>query len=251
MTIRSRLHTIKDHLTPDKLRFRSKSPTSTTPTPQSTPSTQPKMSMDPGLNSLLEWSIKNSSGQRDPDQPAEAPKGMSADALRSLMGGPSDADLMKEAMAIVLSPETTQESKMTAFDNFEQLVENLDNANNMEPLGLWSPLLSVFDSNNTDLRRMAAWCVGTAVQNNVKCQERLLAMGGVDKLCNMAVNDSDKAVRRKAVYALSSTIRNYQPAMNEAIKKLPKDIVGPDQVSATDMDVIDAIMAKLRERELE
>lgn len=163
------------------------------------------------------------------------------------MGGPSDADLMKEAMAIVISPETTPESKMIAFDNFEQLVENLDNANNMEPLGLWTPLLGQLDSPEADMRRMAAWCVGTSVQNNIKSQERLLAMNGVAKLCHVAVKDEDQQVRRKAVYALSSSVRNYQPAMNEAVKNLPKDIVGQDQVSADDMDKIDAIMTKLRE----
>lgn len=164
------------------------------------------------------------------------------------MGGPSDADLMKEAMTIIISPETTEDAKMTAFDNFEQLVENLDNANNMEPLGLWSPLLGQLDADAADMRMMAAWCVGTAVQNNVKSQERLLAMNGVPKLCRVAVEDGDKAVRRKAIYALSSSVRNYQPAMNEAVKALPKEIVGADEVSATDMDAIDAIMAKLREK---
>jgi hsp70-interacting protein len=51
------------------------------------------------------------------------------------------------------------------------------------------------------------------------------------------------------VYALSSEVRNYQPGMDEASKCLPKDITGPDHISAMDMDVIDAIMAKLRDRE--
>lgn len=203
---------------------------------------------DPGLSELLKWSVENSSAGRDPNQPATEPKGLSADALRALMGGPSDADLMKEAMTIIISPETTEDAKMTAFDNFEQLVENLDNANNMEPLGLWSPLLGQLDADAADMRMMAAWCVGTAVQNNVKSQERLLAMNGVPKLCRVAVEDGDKAVRRKAIYALSSSVRNYQPAMNEAVKALPKEIVGADEVSATDMDAIDAIMAKLREK---
>ena len=203
--------------------------------------------MDPGLNELLKWSVENSEAGRDPNKPAAEPKGLSADALRSLMGGPSDADLMKEAMAIVVSDETTEDAKMIAFDNFEQLVENLDNANNMEPLGLWTPLISQLDNSEANMRRMAAWCIGTAVQNNVKSQERLLAMNGVAKLCRVAVEDKDQSVRRKAVYALSSSVRNYQPAMNEAVKNLPKSVVGPDQVSATDMDVIDAIMAKLRE----
>ncbi|KAL6242696.1 hsp70 nucleotide exchange factor fes1 [Rhinocladiella similis] len=208
--------------------------------------------MDPGLNSLLAWGIENSeAGRATTDQPTREPKGLSADALRTLMGGPSDADLMKEAMSIIVSsdPEVTHDAKMTAFDNFEQLVESIDNANNMEPLGLWTPLLSQLDSEVADSRRMAAWCLGTAVQNNVKAQERLLALNGIDKLCQVALDDSDKAVRRKAVYALSSGVRNYQPAMNEAVKRLPKDFVGPDHVSAADMDVIDAIMGKLRERD--
>lgn len=205
------------------------------------------MSMDPGLNSLLQWSVENSDATRDPDAPVKEPKGMSADALRALMGGPSDADLMRQAMTIIIADDTTKEAKMTAFDNFEQLVENLDNANNMEPLGCWSPLLGQLDSQDADLRTMAAWCAGTAVQNNEKSQERLLAMGGIPKVCHMAIEDEVKSVRRKACYALSSSIRNYQPAMNEALKSLPKNITGPDHVSATDMDVIDAIMAKLRD----
>lgn len=204
--------------------------------------------LDKNWNELLKWSVQNSEASRDPDQPTREPTGLSQDALRALMGGPSDADLMKQAMAIVISDETTPESKMTAFDNFEQLVENLDNANNMEPLGLWTPLLGQLDNSEPDMRRMAAWCVGTAVQNNVKSQERLLAMNGVAKLCKVAVQDADQQVRRKAVYALSSSVRNYQPAMNEAVKSLPKDVVGADQVSADDMDKIDAIMAKLREQ---
>lgn len=206
---------------------------------------------DPGLNSLLSWSIENSDAGRNPDQPTREPKGLSADALRALMGGPSDADLMREAMTIIVSndPEVTHDAKMTAFDNFEQLIENLDNANNMESLGLWTPLIAQLDSSEADIRRMAAWCIGTAVQNNAKSQERFLAVNGVERIVKLALDDEDKTVRRKAIYALSSSVRNYQPAMNEAVKRLPKEVVGPDQVSAADMDVIDAIMTKLREAE--
>lgn len=206
---------------------------------------------DPGMNSLLSWSIENSDAGRNPDQPTREPKGLSGDALRALMGGPSDADLMRESMALIVSgdPEVTHDVKMTAYDNFEQLIENLDNANNMESLGLWSPLIAQLDSPEADFRRMAAWCIGTAVQNNEKSQERFLAVNGVEKVVKLVLDDPDKAVRRKAIYALSSSVRNYQPAMNEAVKRLPKNVVGPDQVSAADMDVIDAIMAKLREAE--
>ena len=200
------------------------------------------------MNSLLQWGIENSDTSRQQDQQPN-PRGLSSAALRALMGGPSEADLMMENMTIVCSADAPLSSKMTAFDNFEQLVEQIDNANNVENLGLWKPLVEQLSSPEAGLRRMAAWCIGTTVQNNVKAQDRLLAVNGIPKLCNLALQDEDQGVRRKAVYALSSEIRNYQPGMNEAVKCLPKDIVGPDQVSATDMDVIDAIMAKLREEE--
>ncbi|KAK5074443.1 hsp70 nucleotide exchange factor fes1 [Exophiala xenobiotica] len=214
--------------------------------------------MDKGMSNLLAWSIENSPNAQAqnpdataaPTQPVykgEAPRGLNEADIRALMGGPSDADLLKEAMHVVVNPQSTLDAKMIAFDNFEQLIENLDNAMNLAPIGLWAPLLNQLDNTEASLRKMAAWCIGTAVQNNEKCQAHLLSIGGVPKVAKMAVEDDDDAARRKAVYALSSTVRNFQPGMDEAMKTLPKNITGPDAVNAADMDVIDAIMEKLRE----
>lgn len=136
--------------------------------------------MDPGLNQLLKWSIENSGTPEDTSSTNNPPNTtnpsnrlLNADALRSLMGGPSDADLMKESMAAIQSPDISLPNKLIAFDNFEQLIESIDNANNLGPLGLWTPLIQLLESPEPDLRRMAAWCVGTAVQNNVRAQERV------------------------------------------------------------------------------
>jgi hsp70-interacting protein len=209
--------------------------------------------MDPDLNSLLQWGIENSASNPDSTQPQQSletskSRGLNAEALAHLMGGPSDADLMREAMTVIQNPDSNLNSKTTAFDNLEQLVESIDNANNLTPLGLWDPLVAQLSSVEAELRKMAAWCIGTAVQNNVKAQETLLAVNAIPVLCRLAVEDEDQGVRRKSAYALSSEIRNYQPGMNEAVRCLPKDIVGPDQVSASNMEVIDAIMGKLREK---
>jgi hypothetical protein len=213
--------------------------------------------MDPGLNSLLKWGIENSAAS-NPNPDGTPPqtsletsisRGLNAETLARLMGGPSDADLMLEAMTVIQNPSATLPSKTIAFDNLEQLVESIDNANNLTPLGLWDPLVAQLNSVEAEMRKMAAWCIGTAVQNNVIAQEKLLEMNGIPLLCLLAVEDEDEGVRRKSVYALSSEIRNYQPGMDELVKCLPKDIVGPDQVSASDMEVIDAIMGKLREKE--
>ena len=205
---------------------------------------------DKGLNSLLQWSIENSSTSHNSD-PAQAPppvRPIDAEALKVLMGGPSDADLMKEAMTVIEHPEATLPDKVTAFDNFEQLIENLDNANNMGSLGLWAPLVKQLGSPEADMRRMAAWCVGTAVQNNIKSQETLLTVGGISRLAKMASGEEekDKEVRRKTIYALSSEIRNYQPGLEEAMKYLPKAVAPEGGVDAGDMDVVDRIIEALR-----
>jgi hsp70-interacting protein len=152
--------------------------------------------MDPGMNQLLKWSIENADASRDDptantDPKAERPSGrpINSDALNALFGGPTDADLMRQSMAAIQSPDISLENKLVAFDNFEQMIENLDNANNMEPLGLWTPLVGLLESEEPDIRRMAAWCVGTAVQNNVKAQERVCnTQGSIVKYLGTNVN---------------------------------------------------------------
>lgn len=210
--------------------------------------------MDPGMNQLLKWSIENSeTPSADPttttDPKAERPSGrpINAEALHSLLGGPSDADLMKESVAAILSPQISLDNKLVAFDNFEQLIENLDNANNMEVLGLWPPLVQLLKSDEAELRRYAAWCVGTAVQNNVKSQERLLAADGISALTRLSIQDPSEPVRRKAIYALSSEIRNFQPGLDAALRALPKGIAPEGAIDAGDMEAVDRVIEQLRE----
>lgn len=227
--------------------------------------------MDKNMNSLLKWGIEHSTPSTtavtsaptdaETDAPSTAPSDDTAaaaaprsdltpDVLAALFGGPSEADLMKAAIEVITDtdPENTLENRLIAFDNFEQLIESLDNANNLENLSLWTPLLSLLEHEEREFRRMAAWCVGTAVQNNARTQERLFAMGGIPKLVTLATReDETEGVRRKAVYALSSAVRNYQPAMDVAADELGLAGEGK-KVDATDMDAVDEIMNRLKEQ---
>lgn len=207
---------------------------------------------DKRLNDLLKWSIEHS--ENSMADPAAAPPttDLTPELLASLMGGPSDADLMKASMEIITSNDSEQVSlddKLIAFDNFEQLIENLDNANNIANLSLWTPLLEQLQHEEREMRKMAAWCVGTAVQNNVRTQERLLAMGGLPALVELAVKDGEPIdVRRKAVYALSSACRNYQPAMDLFAEELTKKGHATGKVDAANMEAVDQVVNGLREK---
>ncbi|KAK0652238.1 putative Hsp70 nucleotide exchange factor [Cercophora newfieldiana] len=233
--------------------------------------------MDKNLNELLRWGIENTvPGNSTPgsettavrelpnaeDAPsngtsaaAAPPKSdLTPEVMAALFGGPSEADLMKAAIELITDTTDTSitlDDRLTAFDNFEQLIESLDNANNLEKLALWTPLLDLLRHEERELRRMAAWCVGTAVQNNVKTQERLLAMGGIPHLVHLATHDDEhEAVRRKAVYALSSAVRNYQPAMDVAHEELKKKghPVERANIDAADMDAVDSVIIPLKEK---
>ncbi|POR36447.1 Hsp70 nucleotide exchange factor FES1 [Tolypocladium paradoxum] len=211
---------------------------------------------DKRLNDLLRWSIEHtdttSNGSSAAQPAANSTSNLTPEIMAALMGGPSDADLMKASMEIISAPlgdDVSVDDKLIAFDNFEQLIESLDNANNIANLGLWTPLLDQLRSDEDELRKMAAWCIGTAVQNNERTQERLFAVGGVPLLVEMAMREREKAdVRRKAVYALSSACRNYQPAMDVCAEELTKAGHQMDKVDAQDMEAVDQIMNALREK---
>ncbi|KAJ0308420.1 hypothetical protein COL516b_003689 [Colletotrichum fioriniae] len=201
---------------------------------------------DKHLNELLKWSIENqeTGGENGTSPPADATAArapastLNPEAIAALFGnGPSDAELMKLSMEAITSPdpEITLDNKLIAFDNFEQLIENLDNANNIANLGLWTPLLSCLEHEAHELRRMAA------------CQERLLAVGGIPPLVALATKDGEEeAVRRKAVYALSSAVRNYQPGADVLTDELQKKGLRNGKVDAENMDDIDEIMNALK-----
>lgn len=214
------------------------------------------MASDKRLNNLLRWSVENSveaphnntNNKNDNHADSPTPSQLTPELMAALMGGPSEAELMKAAMEIITASDASLDDKLIAFDNFEQLIESLDNANNMANLGLWSPLLEQLAHDEAEMRKMAAWCIGTAVQNNEKTQERLVTLGGVPTLVGLATGTDKEDVRRKAVYALSSACRNYQPAMDVCVEELGRRGVGEStRVDAMDMDAVDVIMNGLRE----
>jgi hypothetical protein len=157
-------------------------------------------------------------------------------------------------MASVNDTTISLSDRLIAFDNLEQLLESIDNSNLLPELGLWTPLVAQLSATEPQLRMMAAWCIGTVVQNNPPAQQRLLAFdGAVERLVQMATaldgtgNDTEEeSVRKKAIYAISSAVRNYQAACDEVCK-----LLGVEMVNAGDMGSVDGVMDGIRKRNKE
>ncbi|EGW30335.1 Hsp70 nucleotide exchange factor FES1 [Spathaspora passalidarum NRRL Y-27907] len=165
------------------------------------------------MDKLLQWSIAQQSG----DQEAMARIGQPDEKmLQQLFGGPDEPTLMKQSITLVNDPEVTLENKEIALENFEMLIENLDNANNIENLKLWPSIVNLLDPTSPEsLRLLACSIIGTAVQNNPKSQEDFSNTEGINHLIQLAHSDTNKQIQLKALYAISSFIRNYKPAYTQ------------------------------------
>lgn len=63
----------------------------------------------------------------------------------------------------------------------------------------------------------------------------------------MATGDDDTKVRKKAITALSSSVRNFQPALDDVMLHVPAHFKPADKLDANDMDSVDILINKLRE----
>ncbi|KAF3935592.1 hypothetical protein ABW19_dt0203842 [Dactylella cylindrospora] len=200
------------------------------------------------MEKVLAWSVAASAPEVEGEE-RQLPR-LDQEALAQLLlGGKDDATLMVEAMQCISDPSASLENREIAFDNLEQLVENLDNANNLENLNLWDPLVKQLDSADKEMRFMAAWCVGTAVQNNEKSQVNFHKTEAIERLVELALTDKASDVRSKAVYAISSYVRNYQDGMDQCLSKLPEDWkqeYAQGTIDAADMDAVDDFRNRLK-----
>ena len=79
------------------------------------------------MDSLLRWSIENST-PRSANAPPLTRKDLDPGIIDYLLGKP-DAVLMKEALEIALDENQGEDARIQALEDFEMLVENIDNAN--------------------------------------------------------------------------------------------------------------------------
>ena len=143
---------------------------------------------------LLKWGLRNAPTNEDgtssltqvaADVAAGRRPDLTDPGLYDAIMGKSEAQMMQEELSVAVNAARTVEDRCTALDNFEMLVEQVDNANNMEPLGMWPPVLSLLEPHVASDERIlvaAAWVVGTAVQNNDKAQAVALSKNALPRI---------------------------------------------------------------------
>lgn len=169
------------------------------------------------MEKLLQWSTAQQSD--DPEVRARAPA-PDPKLLAQVLGantGKDEPTLMKEDISVLVcdDPRITVEDKLTALEDFEMLVQNLDNANNISPMGIWPEIAKLYlykGEEEDEFRGLGALITGTAVQNNSKCQDDFLkcvGFQGMKDLLELSKSTSSNNTRSRALYALSGLVAHH------------------------------------------
>jgi hsp70-interacting protein len=105
---------------------------------------------------------------------------------------------------VILDKEKSLDIRLANFDELELLVESVDNAMDLQALGMWPILLSILEKEEeSELRMYAAWVMATATQNNPKAQEAFERASGIPIVLKALDQDPEESVRLKSLYCLS------------------------------------------------
>ncbi|KAL9417238.1 hypothetical protein AB3S75_040253 [Citrus x aurantiifolia] len=168
------------------------------------------------IDGMLQWAI----GHSDPAKlketaqdvqrlsPSELKKRqMEIKELMEKLKTPSDAQLIQIAIDDLNNSTLSLEDSQRALQELLILVEPIDNANDLSKLGGLSVLVGQLNHPDTDIRKISAWILGKASQNNPLVQKQVLELGALSKLMKM-VKSSFVEEAVKALYTVSSLIRN-------------------------------------------
>ncbi|KAL4402514.1 Hsp70 nucleotide exchange factor Fes1 [Malassezia pachydermatis] len=172
---------------------------------------------------LLKWGLRNAPVSEDGSSSvaqvaADVAAGRRPDladpGLYDAIMGKSEAQMMQEELSVAVDTTRTVEDRCTALDNFEMLIEQVDNANNMESMRMWPAVIALLRAAEPEIQMAAAWIVGTAVQNNDKAQAIALGHGVLHTLLPLLTAPRTD-VRNKGVYALSAMLKHYAAAVQQ------------------------------------
>lgn len=171
------------------------------------------------MDSLLRWSIENSTplDSAPGDRPPVQRQDLNPEIIDMILGKP-DAELMKEDMAVAIDATRSEDDRINALDHLEMLIEQIDNANNLEKLRLWEPLQSILTSDaSLEIRMQVLWVIGTSVQNNPAAQDVYLKYQPLPTLVSFLTPSpsSTLQIRSKVIYALSGLLKHNAAAVVE------------------------------------
>ncbi|GBP73920.1 Hsp70-binding protein 1 [Eumeta japonica] len=189
---------------------------------------QPRQPTD--LQGLLRFALEATKAEDAPGNSEFGPMGEEQrrfleEAMKSLTM--DVAELLRDAIKLLTDKERINSIQLdqplpvdikAAFDNLLEYVDDIDVAIDFYKMGGFAMFPICYGSENEMIRTLTSTLLGEVCQNNPLCQAKALEYGLLNILLNLAGTEKGLALT-KTLFALSCTIRGYDPACNEFVAK--------------------------------
>lgn len=186
---------------------------------QSEESVQTNERIARSLQSLLHWSVQNSSSdhqlsnhENHQDGSLEEQLVMNRKWLEALL--PNDAEAMRVLGEQIAEPSVDDLTRTKLLEDLEAYIEDIHFATNMDKVGAFKPVLDCLRTNfSEDVRAKALEVIGSALQDSTEVRQTFMKYGEGIPLLVERLRDNNSVVRAKAVRAVSALLRNFTTAI--------------------------------------
>ncbi|NXA39744.1 SIL1 factor, partial [Eudromia elegans] len=130
----------------------------------------------------------------------------------------TDYEIMVKLIGKFNSSASTLDEKVAALYDLEYYVHQVDNAKDFLSLGGLQLVISGLNSTEAVLKEHAAFVLGAALSSNPKVQIEAIEAGALQKLLVILATEQPLAVKKKALFALSSMLRHFPYAQQQFLK---------------------------------
>ncbi|KAF9173476.1 hsp70 nucleotide exchange factor fes1 [Mortierella sp. AD010] len=170
------------------------------------------MSQQKSLNELLKWSIINQATESE-DASAEGaskkPMEKLDPELIDAILGKSESQMMLEALTVIKNPQASIDEKELAWEDFEMLIEQIDNAS----------MIELLSDPETYVRAKAIYALSGAIKHFEPALEEFKNMDGYKTLITLLKTETDIPLLRKTVF-LINTLLIQDPASSKQLAEL-------------------------------
>ncbi|NXS97140.1 SIL1 factor, partial [Jacana jacana] len=130
----------------------------------------------------------------------------------------TDYEIMVKLISKFNSSASTLDEKVVALYDLEYYVHQVDNAKDFLSMGGLQLVIEGLNSTEAALKENAAFVLGAALSSNPKVQIEAIEGGALQKLLVILATDQPLAVKKKALFALSSMLRHFPYAQQQFLK---------------------------------
>ncbi|KAM9604009.1 nucleotide exchange factor SIL1 isoform 1-T3 [Morphnus guianensis] len=130
----------------------------------------------------------------------------------------TDYEIMVKLISKFNSSASTLDEKVAALYDLEYYVHQVDNAKDFLSMGGLQLVIDGLNSTEATLKEHAAFVLGAALSSNPKVQIEAIEGGALQKLLVILATEQPLAVKKKALFALSSMLRHFPYAQQQFLK---------------------------------